>query len=344
MSAVADALPDRVTTIVAAAVDPREIAAHLEVAGVSARVARDTYGSESVFELADELWSATPFVAVPVPRTPPPVPGGPIDLVRGLVYAAPALLLFALQRASSWPMTPLLLALAVTWGWGLGQVTANLAYALRGRFDAKGELAVLSRLLVLTPPTTLLVVAVPTWWSRAGVTAAAAAVCLTTFMVASAVLVLEERLRLAVLCLAPALVVSVVELVHPSLPASVVVGSVAVTTAATVGSAWTLVQGPIPEGVLFTEELRRVAVHLVHGLVCGAALAAVVFASARAIERAEVRGVVSVPIVLSLGVMEWQLRTFRSGASSFLDLPRLEVFEQQTWDLFVRCLARYAAT
>jgi hypothetical protein len=327
-----------------AAVDPREIAAQLEVTGVSDRVARDDYGRASVFVIADELWRSTPFAPLEVRAGRVSlVPGGPTDLVRGLVYGAPALLLFALQRASTWPMTPLLLALAVTWGWGLGQVTANLAYELRGRCDTVGELAVLSRLLMLTPPTTLLVVAVPTWWSHTGLGAGIAAMCLATFMVASAILVLRDRLTLAVACLVPALVVSAVEVTHPSLEPSLVVGAVAVSSGATVLSAWSLVRERMPQGMAFTTELRRVVRHFVHGLVCGAALAAVVFASSGLVHRSGVRGVVSVPIVLSLGVMEWQLRSFRAGASSALALHRLEHFEQLTWHLFRRSLGRYLA-
>ena len=51
-------LPPEVDPVCGAAVDPLEIAAALEAAGVSNQVARTTFGQPDLFTLAEELYNA----------------------------------------------------------------------------------------------------------------------------------------------------------------------------------------------------------------------------------------------------------------------------------------------
>ncbi|HXW33219.1 MAG TPA: hypothetical protein VEJ87_01490, partial [Acidimicrobiales bacterium] len=59
-TALASLVPDEVRAVCSAAVDPLEIAAALEAAGVSDTVAKTTFGRADLFALAQELFGSTP--------------------------------------------------------------------------------------------------------------------------------------------------------------------------------------------------------------------------------------------------------------------------------------------
>ena len=208
-SSVLESLPRDVTEFAAHAVDPLEIAADLEASGISNRVARDVYGAADVFELANGLWQEIPFVAAEVEPETTRRPGNVSDLGRGLVYGAPGLLLFALQHSWDWALPTWVLALAVTWGWGVGQMAANLTYTLRTRHDASGERFLLGVVLVATPMSTILVVGGVGQVFDITMAATLVATVLTAYMVAAAILVLHEQLLVAALCLLPGVVVAI---------------------------------------------------------------------------------------------------------------------------------------
>ena len=338
-----DALPADLREVASGVLDPMELAAHLEVAGISNRVARDEYGANDVFEVARTIWDDVPFVPAAVEPEPARRAGNMSDLGRGLVYGAPGLLLYGLQRAMGWSVPAWLLAFAVTWGWGIGQLAANLAYTLRSRHDRDGERALMGAVLLATPISTLSIVGAVVAGSGEGFVGVIVATGLTTYMVGSAVLVLNERIGIAALCLAPGSVVSTAALLTDR------VGGEAVAIAVGISVIGALV-ATVPfaslrihrAGVFARGELRRSAVHLFHGFFCGAALAVVVLGCGAAVDDGNALVAVSVPLVLSLGVMEWQLRTFRAGASRLQELTDVAEYSARTWRLFVRCQIQYA--
>jgi hypothetical protein len=96
--------------------------------------------------------------------------------------------------------------------------------------------------------------------------------------------------------------------------------------------------------VLGRGEFVRSLFHLLHGLLCGGALAVVVTMGGALVHRRMGLLAVSMPLVMSLGVMEWQLRTFRSGAKRLQSATSLAEYTERTRRLFVRCQAVYASS
>jgi len=76
-------LPARVQEVCATAVDPLEIAATLEVCGISNRVARDRFRQPDLFHMAHQLFRSTPFELAPLKKNALAERGGsPADLGR----------------------------------------------------------------------------------------------------------------------------------------------------------------------------------------------------------------------------------------------------------------------
>ena len=74
------------------AVDPLEIAARLETAGLSSQIVTDSFGYPNVFDLAQAIYHRVPFRAAQPAAPERPLRGRFSDLLRGLLYAVPALL------------------------------------------------------------------------------------------------------------------------------------------------------------------------------------------------------------------------------------------------------------
>ena len=117
--------------VIAAAVDPLEIAASLETCGLSNAVVQSRYGHKDVFGLADELYAAVELRGAPASDPGTKRSGDFSDLARGLVFAAPALMFagaaLALGSWLSWWSTPL----ALIWGWAFSQFVAYLSFSRR---------------------------------------------------------------------------------------------------------------------------------------------------------------------------------------------------------------------
>ena len=73
-----------------AAVDPLEIAARLETHGMSSQVAVDSFGYPDVFAAANVVYASLPFEHVEAPAPASEPMGGPLDLMRGALFALPA--------------------------------------------------------------------------------------------------------------------------------------------------------------------------------------------------------------------------------------------------------------
>ncbi len=118
-------------TVCSTAVDPLEIAVALEVAGISHSVATDRYNRADVFALARTLWNRIPMRAVPDKPATLPRPGDRRDLARGLLYVLPAVMLLALTEAFNLELATWMFPLAISWGWGLGQVAVFAGYRIQ---------------------------------------------------------------------------------------------------------------------------------------------------------------------------------------------------------------------
>jgi hypothetical protein len=299
----------------AAAVDPLEIAANLEAAGMTSRLVCEASGHPDVFALARELWADVAYEPVDVAPEKEVRSGNWRDLARGVLYAAPALLLYALMRALRVEVAWWTLPLGVTWGWALGQVMAVTGYTLRGRGLGAAAAHCGSWLLVLAPISTALLCAGATSAFGGGITSVVAATILTTYMVAGAILLLEKKELMAALLLAPGAAATVVGLLVGSTTradaalAIVILGTVAATV---VGAALHLrfsLRGDVGLGAA---DVGMTAASLLHGVLCGVALSLVAIQGAHVNAAGPNPAVAALPLLLTLGVMEWQLSTFNA--------------------------------
>ena len=114
------------------AVDPLAIVAGLEAEGYSDRAALERFGLPDLFALADELHQRVPReLNPPDPRVPPP-PATARALLRGVLFAAPALcgVTFLVTTLSGSARAALAAVQILAWGYGQG--VAHLAYARLG--------------------------------------------------------------------------------------------------------------------------------------------------------------------------------------------------------------------
>lgn len=129
------------------AVDPLQIAAALETDGVTDRIARDEYGYNDVFELAEELFHRVPR-RLPRSKRLLKRESGLLELLHGPLFVLPSVFypaIFTLIGPQAMVMG-LVLSTAVGWVWSMGM--SWIAYRLIGR-DAHGEAAEVLRKMAL---------------------------------------------------------------------------------------------------------------------------------------------------------------------------------------------------
>ncbi len=333
-----------VAGVCSAAVDPLEIAAALEAAGMSHQVVNTTYGQPDVFTLAGELWRAVPFRAAPAPAPVAERRGNWHDLARGALYGAPSLLLFALVRAAHLQLAWWALPLALTWGWGLGQVAAHIGYTLRGRGDGNGEVRAMRWMLLLSAVSTPLMATAFARLLAGDPATVLVTASVNVYMVASAVLLLNERERQAALLLTPGLaaVVLLPVLGSNALLDALAIAAVSAAAAATVVAAARQLRAGGTASPLAHADLVLTAGHLGHGLFCGLALSVVAILGARLHSDSGSMALLALPLLVTLGVMEWQLRTFKAESAGLRrTLAHLDQFSARARAAFWRCMGVY---
>ena len=335
-----------VATVCASAVDPLEIAATLEASGISKRVVAERYGYADVFALADELWAEVAF------RPGPGAPGKKLwrfgdvrDLGRGALYAAPALMLLALTRAAGLQLSWWVLPLAITWGWALGQVTAYFGYSFKSRQNRRSEKLVLGWVMVATVISTADLASVAMVLIGGGGSSILGATGVTTYMVASAILLLNEQDWLAAKLLAPGGAVTAAVLVvgadaYPPVVVWLCIGGSALATLVAAGRHTRLT--PLRSLTFAPGDFGTAFHHLVHGLMCGIGLTLVAILGGQVFKVPGNTAMFALPILVTLGVMEWQLRSFRAGVEQLLArLLSLDEFAPGSWGMFRRALTWY---
>jgi hypothetical protein len=307
------------------AVDPAEIAAGLEAAGLSDRAARDYYGAGSVFELADLLYDLVPrrLSPTPTPRDPWAYPMRR-HLGRGVLYALPTFPYLAALRVLGGETEGVLtllvgsvVALAATHG------LSHLGHLLVG-YGARGAAArLLRRALHATIALGVFAVGVLMLVGLPAGPLAIALAQLVYVVAATAVMVFEEE-RLLFLALVPGVAVSAVALgaghLAGDLRTAVTGGLLACVLLAVCSALWTTrpVGHAAPGGVhLVRQEVQRGVVHAAYGAMVGCLLMYAVLDalwSPTSGPSSAVVGVVMLPLVVTLGISEWQLHLFRSDS------------------------------
>jgi hypothetical protein len=337
-------LPPELEPVCAAAVNALEIAAALEAAGISNRVAQTTFGRPDLFSMADELYEARSGRSVPLAvARKTPRPGGREDLAVGLLFAAPAVSIAVAARAMHLVLPWWTLPLALTIGWAFGQALAGSALVLRNR-DQDPAPAVLPSILLATGAggtAALIGVAV----GGGGLSAVLTVTVFCLFVTSLAVLSVYEEAGLIALALAPSLLTSVAYLMDPSSGAlrwSVVVAVVVTLTAALALALHHARWAWWSPRHLNGHERVLVRTFFVYGGCCGVAVS-VITVVAQGAQGLGPLSLVALPVMLSLGVLEWQLHSFRSRATRALrTASSLIGFERRAAGTFARSIGLYA--
>ncbi|MBT2504720.1 hypothetical protein J7I98_02170 [Streptomyces sp. ISL-98] len=350
-----DELTDRLRELTAAAVHPDEIAAVLESDGMTDEHIRLTYGRESSFALAEELYARVPR-DFPEPEAAPaaaPWHAGLLAcLLRGLVFALPGLAyVLGAPFVADDPVgenggrglpagTTVLLAGALT-GWAWNQALAHRAYTWLGFGDRP---AAARALLAGAPTGAFLGTAVSVAAAGPGdggavVFAAAQAL----YQGAATALLVLGRERLLLHALVPmaagALLTPLYDVPPRARAALLVLSSLAVLTLA--GRELLRAQ---PSGGRGPSLLRSVP-YGIFGLACGVLILHAVLAEAPAGGTgAGITAPGAVALTLSMGPAEWLLHRFRSGSNAGLrasSTPR--AFRRATAVTLTKCLTGYLA-
>ena len=311
----------RLAAMFASAIDSLEIAAHLEASGVSSQVAMDSFGHSDVFSLANSIYVDTPFRSQEPEEATSANRGKAQDVLRGVLYAAPTLLFAAALNGfkirPAWWVIPVGLIAA----WGLSQATAAFGWAMRRRGDNRSDgLIAVSSLLFTVALSAGLAIGATDVLGGSWVYVAAA-VGLAVYISMSGVILFHDREYLLAAALTPGVVGVVLTHLGTASPLTprqgswAVVGTLGLVTAVAIRDAlrrrW---KRPSFTG----SDYGRATQYLLHGLCCG--ILASVFIGFAAASHAQ-GGALAIavwPFLLSLGLMEWELRSFRSNGIAAL--------------------------
>ncbi len=303
------------------AVEPLEIAARLETHGVSSQVAVDTFGFADVFEAADAVYRTVPFDDVDPPAAPVQSMGGPRDLLRGALYALPALFLPVVVTGFGLHISWWVLPVGLTVAWGTSQAATTIGWSLRGRNDFRSD-ALLPLAGIVIAALTCLAVGWAAWWRLGGSgTSVAVAVGITVYIAASGILVFQGSELLLACCMVPAALGSLlslgfthVDVSHRDAAWSVVATVILAVLAANrhLGSrGW-------HRPALSRADRTRTAMFFLYGTGCGLLLSCYIAWAGHVNGSGDALLIAVWPLLLTLGLMEWQLRTFRSRAEAAL--------------------------
>lgn len=311
------------------AVDPFEIAAGLEAAGVSDRQARTEYGAASVFELADAMYGL-------VPRRPLD-DGVSIDpwqrpvtrhLLRGVLYGLPGLLYAVALTMLQTSFDAVLLLGATIVASGLGQGLSLLGHVLIGRRQKEAAVALFQTALVFGGLLGALIMVV-SWATGSLSPATVLAGCQFAYLLAATVLMVVDAGFLLLSVLAPGVLLAILELSGAvAIPREAALGVLALCVVAAVAAAWSQLNGNPRETVrqlragfgLSQTDFSMGFSYFVYGL---ATAGLVSFAVVDAIgghgnSAAGPIALMMLPLVASLGVAEWLVYRLRSRALTLL--------------------------
>ncbi len=305
--------PSSLLDVIGAAVHPLEIAASLETCGVSNTVVRERFGHKDVFGLAEHFYHAVPFRPASVTGQLKPRPGGLPDLRRGIIFATPTLMLAGAAIAfHSWLPT-WTIPLALVCGWGFSQSVADVGLAREASGAPPGTTVVWAMLAALSCCALLgLACQALLGGSYFGILFAAAA---SAFMSAAAELVVKSKERLIGLLLVPGAVGALAFITREpfSLPVWVAVALAAASVTGTVLAAlWRVPDRWWQEPPVARMEFPTAMYYLANGCCYGAFVTLFIVLEPEKRGPFSWPGAAAYPLVLSLGVMEWQLRSLRA--------------------------------
>ncbi len=190
----------------ASAVDALEVAARLETHGVSSRVAIDSFGFPDVFSVAEAVYRSLPFVDLAAPEPTAPAMGGPADLLRGALYALPAVFLPVVVTGFALHLKWWVLPVGLTVAWAMGQATATIAWSLRGREDERSDSLIAFVSIVASALVCLVCAVSATRIVGGNETSVILAVAVAAYIAASGILVFQRAEWMLAASMLPAVV------------------------------------------------------------------------------------------------------------------------------------------
>jgi hypothetical protein len=337
-----EALVERVRPSAGRAVDALQVAASLEAGGLTDRAARVQYGYPDVFDLAEEVHRRVgPAAGPPPPARPRRRAQDLRDMLHGALYLVPAVMFppaLAALGGRSW-LLAIVLAGAIGWIWS--GTSAWLAYQLLGAGHPGSAARLLRAGALAALPVTALAAAVTAGALDLGYGVVVLAVAQLAHQMAVTLLVFYRREGLALAAMTPASVAGLAYLAggRPLLPVAVGFGvvSVALALGLAVEQATHRVGGGGPAPVLESVRGRPLV-----ALVAYTALSAAYFLYPQARHLADRLDVAVglLPLLVGMGVVEWQARRFAERARWLLtDVAHPREFAVRVWRLLAGGLA-----
>jgi hypothetical protein len=308
---------ERLLEYCASAVDPLEVAARLETFGVSARVVRNRFGFPHVFAAADVVYNTIPNLDIAVDDQDVPLMGRPMDLLRGALYAIPAVffsvIILAFGLGSHWWLLPV----GLTTSWGTSQAFSSLGWALRARSDMRSDAFMAASSLFVTLVLCLAISLLVSKLYGGSFDSIVVTVSLSLYISASGILVFHESEYLLVFCLVPAIVGSILSLWIISYRDAA--WFVASSAALVVLFAIVPIASHRWRVPSFARATKVQAVKFMfYGVGCGLLTSSVIAFGTHGAHTSGTIAVAAGPLLLTLGLMEWQLRSLRSRTATAL--------------------------
>jgi hypothetical protein len=319
------------------AVDPLQIAAALETDGITDRLARDEYGYNDVFELAEELFHRVPRRLTKSKRSLKRE-GGWGELLHGPLFVMPAVFypaIFALIGPQSMVMG-MVLGTAVGWVWSMGM--SWIAYRLIGR-EAHDEAADVLRKMALVGILLVGIVGVLLAGAK-GLNLAVAALPIgqMMFQMAASILMVYHRELWLFACMVPGALGALVYWLLGAPPEYTVwvVGLAMITSLICFAVAYWVARGPGSKGKI-PRTLGKLDLMDALQPMGYAALSAtlMLYENARYATSHLDLSLSVAPLALCMGVLEWQSRIVRERSAQMLRQTRFpKEFVPRAWYVF----------
>jgi hypothetical protein len=333
------------------AVSAHQIAALLEVEGLGDRATKDVYGHANVFSLATELYELVPMrqsrsePAIPTISATPAEATPSALIMRGPIYLLPAVFFVALGAVISGErmLWVGLLSLLLAWAWNQG--FGAIAYRLIGRDDIPGARLV-SRVSLVAG--TILVSVIATMLVPGGlddVSTGIFAAGQAAYLIAAATLLMFGWDKLLVATLLPGLIIAIVSIAVPSFPDQLVLAATIGTMLAVVLTTIVMTRNGTVAGI---SSLSRFDISTAgfQALLGGTWAMLIGLAGMSMLGSSNVLTIVglsAVPMVLTMGIAEWQLLRFRQQVRILLaDTGDPESFSRSSRSAFANSMAVFS--
>jgi hypothetical protein len=341
-----DRLSRTLDDVCVSAVDPLEIAAALESAGVTDSVARNRYARDDVFDLAETLHQRVPLRSRgEVTNGAQVVPPSVRRVGRGALFALPGVFYLAVQDAFSSRIATAILIAVTIGGWAVSQAISVLAYRILARSGPAAVNGFLRRCLAGSVLGAVAIGGLGGWLGHWQTGLATFAVAQAVYIVAATILVHLSADGLLAMALAPGVFVAGIAVLSGSRELSTdVVATMTASVALTVVAAAFRSRRSTRSGARPTREDLGVAVpHVVYGTLAGGLVAIPIIAALTGSGHLSPwLALALLPLTLSMGLAEFELwRHHGRTGVALVNASDLTTFGRQASASLWRTLGRY---